>query len=113
MVQRFIKCMMTPLNSDPSDATYGTGFANLIGGNVNNPNDLQDAVSMFVGEAQSQLQALDSLAGLADNERLSTATLTDFGLAAAGDGFTAYVTLVSIAGPSQIVVLPTLYTRPS
>lgn len=109
LINRWLKCLMTPKGTDPYDLNYGTGFPNLIGSNISAIQDAIDALALFVEDCNSQVFAMDRRAFPPDNERLLSATLAKT-IALGEDGFAAYVNLRNVAGETLPVMLPTIAT---
>lgn len=110
LINRWLKCLMTPQGSDPFSPTYGTGFANLIGGNIADIADVLDGVALFVQECNDQVRAFDKANFPPADERLQTATilsLTETG----EDGFEVWVGITNAAGLQTPVLLPSTSVR--
>jgi hypothetical protein len=110
LINRWLKCLMTPQGSDPFDPAYGTGFANFIGANIHNINDVLDAAVLFVQECTAQIRALDKVNFPPLDERLQTATIqkiVNLGV----DGFEIWVAITNAAGVTTPVVLPSTSIR--
>lgn len=106
LVNRWIKCLCTLKGTDLLDATYGTGFPDLIGSNVSRREDFVDAMTLFVNDCNAQMFAFDQNQFPPDDERLASATLTQI-VARGVDGFDAYVTIKNAAGSLLLVQVPT------
>jgi hypothetical protein len=109
LINRWLKCLMTPQGSDPFSPTYGTGFANLIGSNISSVQDVLDAVSVFIQGCNEQIRAFDRAAFTPADERLQNATILR--TIALDDGFQIWVGITNAAGLQTPVVLPSTSTR--
>ena len=101
---------MTPKGSDPTEPEYGTEFTRLIGTNITNMQDLRDVVVLAIEDCNTQIQAIQRKTQPATDEALLTAVLTQF-QADGEDGFTALVTIRSLANKELTIRLPDLATR--
>jgi hypothetical protein len=110
LINRWLKCLMTPKGSDPFDADVGTGFSGLLGSNVYNFQDLMDAVVLFVEDCNEQLARWDRKHLPPDDERLLSATLVKMEPRGT-DGFDAWVQIQNVAGTTATLTLPSLDTR--
>lgn len=105
LINRWLKCFLTPKGSDPIDLTYGTEFAHLFGGNVNQQT-FSDVVTLSVEDATEQLRGMDRRAALDDDERVSGASVT--GITVRNDNsYDVYISLVSVAGDVARFAIPT------
>ncbi len=71
MVNRFVKCLMTPLGTDLSDSSYGTILADSLGNNVD-PSAMFALVAQSVVAAEDKITEYDSQYALPDDERLGS-----------------------------------------
>lgn len=110
LVNRWIKCLLTPLGSDPFNKFYGTNFSSLFGSNITGEQDIQDAVALFIDECNDQIRAMDRLNFPTDDERLQSASLTQI-IELGDDGFDIYVNIRNVAGQVLTLQLPTIATR--
>lgn len=97
MVNRFMKCMMTPLGSDTSDLTYGTQWTMSFLSNVN-PRDLFSIAAQSVASAEQKIQEYDSIQGVSDDERLASAEIEDIYVDESGPGIVLVVRLRNASG---------------
>jgi len=104
LINRWLKCLMTPKGSDPSNLEYGTGFGNLYGSNITSTQDLIDAVALFVEDCNAQMRAMDQRNFPPDDERLKSATLSRV-LEVPG-GFEVTVEIRNVAGERVVASLP-------
>lgn len=109
LINRWLKCLMTPQGSDPFSPTYGTGFANLIGSNISSIQDVLDAVSVFIQACSDQIRAFDRLTFTPADERLQNAAILQ--VVTRPDGFDIWVGITNAAGLQTPVVLPSTSTR--
>lgn len=109
LINRWLKCLMTPQGSDPFSLTYGTGFPNLIGSNISSVNDLIDLVSIYVQSCSDQIRAFERQTFPPPDERLQSATILRVN--DLGDGFEVWVGITNAAGLQTPVVLPSTSTR--
>lgn len=107
MVERFMRCMLTPIGTHPSDRDYGTPLAAAFGGNTD-PTTLFALASQSVALASEKIQEYDSEYALPDDERLQLAQIERIDTDDTGPGVTVYVSLQNAAGSSITVPLPTL-----
>lgn len=105
LVNRWLKCFLTPKFSDPIDKTYGTTFADLLGGNPTQE-DFVDTTTLAVDDCNTQMFALDRATTLSDDERLGAAHVASISPLGA-DGYTVYISITSVAGLSALISVPT------
>ena len=111
LINRWVKCFLTPAGSDPYDPAIGTGFANLIDSNMSNFQDVRDAVALFIDDCNAQIFAWDRQYLPPSNEQLLNATLTQITPTATGDGFDAWVKIQNAANDTAVIQLPTIASR--
>lgn len=104
MVNRWLKCFLTPKYSDPVDRLYGTAFSDLLGSNVNDT-EFSDTVLLAVEDCNNQMRRMDRSGALTAEERLSNGNL-DRIVPLGADGYSVYVTITSEAGVSSRVAVP-------
>lgn len=107
MVNRFVKCLMTPLGSDLSDLNYGTQLMASFLGNVDTKN-IFPLVAQGVAAAQDTIIAYDSAAGLPDDERLASADVQDISVDPTNTGVVFTVVLSNIAGTKTQIQISSL-----
>lgn len=105
LINRWLKCLLTPKGSDPSDKAYGTGFYGLLGSNITTQQDVVDALTLFIEDCNTQMRAMDRQRLAADDERLQSATLTRV-VQIDESGYEAYVLIRNTANQSLTVQLP-------
>lgn len=107
VINRWIKCFLTPKGSDHSDYNYGTGFTSILGGNVADVQDLLDQVSGFLDDCNTQMRAMDRRNLPVPDEQFGSATITKVLQIDAAD-YAIWVTVKSATGAAAVVVLPTV-----
>ena len=107
MANKFVKCMLTPLGSDPSDPTYGTTLADSFLGNVD-PGSIFAVAAQSVTQAVEKVQQYDSLSGVPDDERLLSADIQNINLDESGFGILLTVSLTNVKG-TTVQTLMTSY----
>jgi hypothetical protein len=79
LLNRFVKCLFTTQGSDPLHRKAGTDIAPMLNGNVLDPEDVQAAFILAIGDAESQIKAIDQRSPwLTADERLGAASMTVF-----------------------------------
>lgn len=106
LINRWMKCLFTLKGTDLLDDTYGTGFPEIIGSNVNRQQDFVDAMTLFIDDCNAQLIAFDLAQFPPDNERLGSAVLTSV-VPRGADGYDVYVTIKNVAGELLTAMIPT------
>ena len=107
MVDRFLKCIMTPAGTDISDREYGTRMASLFLGNFD-ATSMRQMATLAVTQAEEQIRRYDVINGAPADERLSSAVIESLELDASAPGFDITVLLQNAAGTTVRVQLPTL-----
>ncbi len=97
MVNRFMKCLMTPIGSDISDLEYGTQLADSFLGNVS-PGNLFAIAAQSVAHAEEKIREYDSLQGTPNEERLASAEIKNIYVDESGLGVVLVVLLSNVAG---------------
>ncbi len=110
LINRWVKCLMTPQGSDPFDPKYGTGFSKLIGSNIINITDVMDAVALFIEECSAQVRAAEKAAFTPVDERLQSAAILRI-VETGADGFEIWIGITNAAGQQTPVLLPATSTR--
>jgi hypothetical protein len=110
LINRWLKCLFTLKGTDLSDATYGTGYSELIGSNISSLRDFTDAVSLFVSDCNNQITAFDQAQFPPDDERLDSANISSI-VPREDSGYDVYVTLKNTAGVPVTVEIPSGTTR--
>lgn len=110
LVNRWLKCFMTPQGSDPFSPTYGTGFTDLIGSNIQSTSDIIDVVSLAIQECNEQIRKFETTNTTPLEERLASATILQI-LEDGEDGFQLWIGITNAAGLQTPVLLPSTSTR--
>ena len=110
LVNLFTKYLLTPVGSDPHDLTYGTDLPNLLGSNVA-VDDAKDILLLAVDKTVKAVQAFQAGAAIADDERLATATVTEFLEIPEAPGFAAQVLIQNVLNHGLTFLLPTFTPR--
>jgi hypothetical protein len=111
LVNMFAKYLLTPVGTDPTDVTYGTNLTNLIGTNIV-LNDAREVLDIAVGKTVTAIQGWQSgKAAIPDDERLASASVTDYIEVPSGPGFSAQIFITNVSGQQLQIVLPTLEVR--
>lgn len=110
LVNIFSKFLLTPIGTDPLDATYGTALTSLIGSNVI-LSDAREILDMVVSDTASAIQKFQSGKAVPDDERISSASVTSYILIPEGPGFAAQILVRNIANQQLQLILPTLEVR--
>jgi len=105
MIDRFLKCVLTPAGTDISDPEYGTQLAGLFLGNLDSTS-LRQMVMLSVTQAEEQIRKYDAINGALEDERLASATVESLELDAPNNGFDLAVLLQNAAGTTVRVLLP-------
>jgi len=107
LVNMFAKYLLTPIGSDPLDLTYGTDLPNLIGSNVD-VLGAKEVLELSVAKTVQALQSYQSSVEIPDDERLSTASVTDYIVFTEVSGFSAQIYIENILNRGVTVLLPSL-----
>jgi len=107
MVDRFIRCMLTPVGTHPSDVDYGTTLAGSFTGNIDSTT-LFALTSESVNAVVTKMRAYDSEYGLPDDERLGTVQIDDIVVDSTGPGAIIYLTVINVEGTRVSIALPDL-----
>lgn len=110
LINKWLKCFMTPQGSDPFSPGYGTGFADLIGSNVDSIEDAVDAIALFVQACSDQIKAFDRAALTPADERLQNASILEVG-SASEDSVVIWIGITNAAGVQTPVMLPSVSVR--
>jgi hypothetical protein len=97
MIDRFLKCFMTPLGTDISDPSYGTILATSFLGNINS-GDLYSIALQSVSAAQQKIQEYDSYGNAEDDERLSSAQIDNIAVEQSSGAVQITLRLTNAAG---------------
>lgn len=107
LVNMFAKYLLTPVGSDPTDLDYGTELPNLMGSNVD-VYDAKEVLELSVAKTVAAIQSYQANAEIPDEERLSTATVTNYIILPEGPGFSAQIYIENILNRGITVLLPSL-----
>lgn len=105
MVDRFLKCLMTPIGSDLSDPDYGTPLAAAMLHSTS-PDALRTLATRSVAAAEEKIREYDSTYGLPERERLSAVKIRQIHVDDEGQGVVLELTLENAAGEAVSVLLP-------
>jgi len=97
MVNRFLKCFLTPKGSDIGDLDYGTSLAAALGGNVD-ARFAEQLAATAVSEAEDKLREYDISEDFEPDARLAKAQLQSIVLAVGNSQIDIYVRLYSASG---------------
>lgn len=111
LINIFAKFLLTPVGTDPTDLTYGTNLTSLIGSNVV-LDDARDILNIAVDATVTAIQGFQSgQSAVPDDERLASASVTDYIEIPEGPGFAAQILIRNVSGQQLQLVLPTLEVR--
>lgn len=111
LVNIFAKHLLTPIGTDPTDLDYGTNLTSLIGSNVI-LSDAQEILDIAVDKTVSAIQSWQAAnSAVPNDERLSSASVTDYIEIPDGPGFAAQILITNVSGEQLQIVLPTLEVR--
>lgn len=105
VINRFLKCFLTPRGSDPADTEYGTTLmANF--GNTYDPRTGFSLAAQAVEEVTTKIREYDSEYQLPDEERLFSVEIDDFQSTDSQDGFILTVTITNVANTAARFAVP-------
>lgn len=110
LINRWLKCFMTPQGSDPFDRTYGTGFPYLIGSNIQSTANVIDIVTLAIQDCSTQIRAFETTNLMSADERLGSVSILQI-LEDGAAGFQIWLGITNAAGLQTPVVLPSTSTR--
>jgi hypothetical protein len=111
LVNMFAKFLLTPVGTDPMDATYGTSLTYMIGGNIV-LTDAREVLDLAVDASVAAIQGFQvGNAAIPDNERLASATVEAYLLIPEGPGFAAQILIRNVINQELQLLLPTLEVR--
>lgn len=111
LVNIFAKFLLTPVGTDPTDLTYGTNLTSLIGSNVV-LDDAREILNIAVDATVSAIQGFQSgQSTVPDDERLASASVTNYIEIPDGPGFAAQILIRNVSGQQLLLLLPTLEVR--
>jgi hypothetical protein len=104
MVNRFTKCMLTPIGSDLSDPDYGTPLASAFLGNVD-ARTVHSLAVRSVTAAESKVREYDTEYEVPDTERLAQVRINGIYIDESGLGVLLDLTLKNAAGTAVQAML--------
>jgi phage baseplate assembly protein W len=107
LVNMFAKYLLTPIGSDPTDLDYGTDLPNLMGSNVD-VYDAKEVLELSVAKTVQAIQSYQASAEIPDEERLSTATVTDYIVITDTPGISAQIYIENTMNQGIKIILPSL-----
>lgn len=108
LINKWLKCFLTPKGSDATDLNYGTVFPTLIGSNVA-LSDVRDIADLSVQQCNTQLFSMQaSDVTLTPSARLSNAKIVNYVAKPELPGFDLYIEIKNQAQELLILNLPTL-----
>lgn len=111
LVNVFAKYLLTPVGTDPTDLDYGTNLASLIGSNLA-LDDAREVLDIAVDKTSDAITTWQIAKGtVPDDERLSSAVVSDYIEIPEAPGFAAQILVTNVAGEQLQIVLPTLEVR--
>jgi hypothetical protein len=103
LVDRFLKCFLTPLGSDMSDKDYGTQLAASFGvGNIDSVS-IRQLVSLAVQQVEDTLRRYETEYATDTDERIASAQIQQLIPTADNDGFDVYVLISNVAGTTVLL----------
>ena len=105
MVDRFLKCILTPAGTDISDRDYGTQLTNLFLGSLDSASTRQ-MVTLAVIQAEEQIRKYDVINGAPEDERLVSAVIETLDIDETNHGVELTVLLQNAAGTTVRVLIP-------
>lgn len=105
MVNRYVKCLLTPIGTDLSDKDYGTQLMNLFLGNLD-LTAVGQIVSMSVRNAESTIHSYDVDNDASDDERLQGVSVENLDIDRVNKGFTLRLLLQNAEGSEVRVLVP-------
>lgn len=111
LVNMFAKYLLTPIGTDPTDLDYGTNVPSLIGSNLA-LDDAREVLDIAVDKTSAAISAWQIAKGsVSDDERLSSAVVSDYIEIPDAPGFAAQVLITNVSNEQLQIVLPTLEVR--
>jgi len=107
MVDRYLKCLMTPVGTDISDPNYGTGLPAMFLGNVDDAT-VRQMSALAVSDAETKIRSYDTQNEAPEDEKLVGATMESFSFDEANRGIEMVVLLKNAAGTTVRVRVPDL-----
>lgn len=111
LINMFSKYLLTPIGSDLTDRTYGTNLTQLFGSSITT-RDARDMIDQAVRDTTQGILRIQSGNGaLLDEERLSSATVSQYIEIPEAPGIAAQILIRNVANQQLSIVLPTLEVR--
>jgi hypothetical protein len=110
LILLWLKRLMTPRETDPTDLEAGTEFPNLIGSNISTMADVRDVVLLSINDCTDQIKNIQRVTMPDEDEMLASASLVKF-QSLGDDGFEAWVDITNVRGTTLTVDLPSMATR--
>ena len=101
MVDRYLKCILTPRGSDISDKDYGTDLMNAFASSIDASTVYQLAV-MAATDAESTIKKYDTERAAPADERLAAASVENVTVNVERDGFDMTILLRNSAGTTVL-----------
>lgn len=102
----YMRCLLTPLGSNPFDPNYGTRFAELPGSNMGGRLDLVRSITFeSVENAASTIKRYQRTNNLPSSERLLSAAVSTYNEVGTS-GIEVSVIIKNQAGQRMLAVLP-------
>ena len=105
LVNRVIKCMMTPKGSDISDTEYGTNLMQAFQGNVQ-PTTLTELATMAVRDTELKIREYDSQKASPTDERLADIEIDNVIVDPGGTGVELRIIVRNAAGTRALSAIP-------
>ena len=105
LVNRFLKCLLTPLGTDIGDAEYGTNLMYAFAGNVE-PGTLNELATMAVRDTELKIREYDSQKSSPTDERLAGVEIDNINIDSASAGFTMKLIIRNVAGTRALTAVP-------
>ena len=110
LVDDFTIELLTPIGTDPLDLLRGTDLPNLLGSNVD-VSDAQDILLLAVARTVTRFQDYQAGRAVPDDERLASASVTNFISLPEVPGFAAQIFIENVLDVGLTFLLPTLQVR--
>lgn len=105
LVNRVIKCFMTPKGSDISDPEYGTNLIQAFQGNIE-PTALSELATMAVRDTELKIREYDAQKSSPTDERLSGIEIKNIVVDPDGTGVVIYIIVRNVAGARALSAIP-------
>jgi len=110
LVGIFARYLITPAGTDPLDPQGGTLLTGLLGANVG-VSDAHEILLLSVEKTVQAIQGFQTGQDIPSDERLASATVTQFISIPAAPGFSAQIFVLNVANQGLTFILPSLTTR--